>query len=65
MEYLDNYDFFLVLRGEKNKCCELFDIFTYKWTRIIDLNDARVNLNIYFNPFTSEIYALFGMIGTV
>lgn len=65
MEYLDNYDCFLVIGGENNKCCELFDIFTNKWTRLPDLNVARANLNIYFDPFTSEIYALFGMIGTV
>ena len=65
MEYLDNYDCFLVIGGENNKGCELFDIFTNKWTRLPDLNVARANLNIYFDSFTSEIYALFGMIGTV
>lgn len=65
MEYLDNYDCFLVLGGENNKSCELFDIFTNKWSRLPDLNVARANLNIYFDSFTSEIYALFGMLGTV
>ena len=65
MEYLDNYDCFLVMGGENNKAVELFDIFTHKWTRLPDLNVARANLNIYFNDFNSEIYALFGMLGNV
>ena len=65
MEYLDNYDCFLVMGGENNKCVELFDIFTNKWSRLPDLNVPRANLNIYFDEFTSEIYALFGMIGNV
>ena len=65
MEYLDNYDCFLVMGGENNKAVELFDIFTNKWKRLPDLNVARANVNIYFNDFTSEIYALFGMLGNV
>ena len=65
MEYLDNYDCFLVMGGEHNKCVELFDIFTNKWNRLPDLNVPRANLNIYFDEFTSEIYALFGMLGNV
>ena len=65
MEYLDNYDCFLVMGGEYNKAVELFDIFTSKWKRLPDLNVARANLNIYFDEFTSELYALFGMLGNV
>ena len=65
MEFLDNYDCFLVVGGENNKAVELFDIFTNKWTRLPDLNVPRANINIYFNDFTSEIYALFGMLGNV
>ena len=65
MEFLDNYDCFLVMGGEYNKSVEIFDIFTNKWRRLPDLNVARANLNIYFDEFTSELYALFGMLGTV
>ena len=65
MEYLDNYDCLLVIGGENNKSVKLFDIFTNKWTRLLDLNVARANLNIYFDEFTSEIYALFGMLSFV
>ena len=65
MEYLDNYDCFLVMGGENIKSVEIFDIFTSKWRKLPDLNVARANLNIYFDEFTSEIYALFGMLGNV
>ena len=65
MEYLDNYDCFLVTGGENNKAVELFDIFTNQWKRLPDLNVARANVNIYFDDFSSELYALFGMLGSV
>jgi len=59
MEYLDNYDCFVVIGGENNKWVELFDIFTQKWSKLPDLNIPRANINI----FTSELYALFGALG--
>ena len=63
MEYLDNYDCFVVVGGESNVCVELFDIFTQKWSKLPDLNISRANINIYFDEFTSELYALFGALG--
>ena len=63
MEYLDNYDCFVVVGGENNVCVELFDIFTQKWSKLPDLNIPRANINIYFDEFTSELYALFGALG--
>ena len=65
MEYLDNYDCFLVMGGESNRAVELFDIFTNKWKRLPDLNVGRSNINIYFDEITSELYALFGLLGNV
>ena len=63
MEYLDNYDCFVVIGGENNRWVELFDLFTQKWSKLPDLNIARANINIYFDEFTSELYALFGALG--
>ena len=63
MEYLDNYDCFVVVGGENNRWVELFDIFTQKWSKLPDLNISRSNINIYFDEFTSELYALFGALG--
>ena len=63
MEYLDNYDCFVIVGGENNRCVELFDIFTQKWSQLPDLNIPRAIINIYFDEFTSELYALFGALG--
>ena len=63
MEYLDNYDCFVVIGGENNKSVEIFDIFTQKWSKLPDLNIPRAIINIYFDEFTSELYALFGALG--
>ena len=63
MEFLENYDCFVVIGGENNRYVELFDIFTQKWTKLPDLNVPRANINIYFDEFTSELYALFGSYG--
>jgi len=63
MEYLDNYDCFVVIGGENNKYVELFDIFTQKWSKLPELNIPRANINIFFDDYTSELYALFGALG--
>ena len=63
MEYLDNYDCFVIVGGENNCCVELFDIFTQKWSQLPDINVPRAIINIYFDAFTSELYALFGALG--
>ena len=63
MEYLDNYDCFVIIGGENNKNVELFDVFTQKWSKLPDLHIPRANINIYFDDFTSELYALFGALG--
>ena len=63
MEFLDNYDCFVVVGGENNVWVELFDIFTQKWSKLPNLNIPRANINIYFDEYTSELYALFGALG--
>lgn len=62
IEYLENYDCFIVLGGENNnKACDLFDLSTNKWTPMPDMILGRSNVNIYYDACTSEIYAMFGM----
>jgi hypothetical protein len=65
IEYLDNYDCLIVIGGEFNSSCELFDIYSEKWIKIPDLNNPRANTNIYFDAITSDLYALFGMEGNI
>ena len=61
IEYLENYDCFIVVGGKDNNICEIFDLFTNKWTRLPDLNSPRANTNLYFDSFSSDVYAMFGM----
>ena len=63
MEYLKIYDCFVVMGGENSKSVELFDIYTKKWSKLPDLKAPRCNINIYFDEFTSELYAFFGIVG--
>lgn len=65
IEYIENYDCFVVIGGEKNKYCEIFDLFTNKWKLLPCLNYPRSNTNIYFDQYTSDIYVLFGMNGAI
>ena len=61
IEYLENYDCFIVVGGKDSNICEIFDLFTNKWTRLPDLNSPRANTNLYFDSFSSDVYAMFGM----
>ena len=65
IEYLDNFDCLIVIGGELNCICELFDIYSQKWIKIPDLNSPKANANIYFDNVTSDLYALFGMEGNI
>ena len=65
IELLDNYNCIIVIGGERNKTCELFDLFTLKWTRLPNLTYPRANVNIYYDHFTSDVYAMFGVSGVI
>ena len=65
IEFLECFDCLIVIGGQNNKTCEIYDLFTKKWIRIPDLNYCRANTNIYFDKFSSDVYAIFGMIGPV
>ena len=65
IELLDNYNCIIVIGGERNKTCELFDLFTLKWTRLPNLTYPRANVNIYYDHFTNDVYAMFGVSGVI
>ena len=65
IEFLESFDCLIVIGGQNNKTCEIYDLFTKKWIRIPDLNYCTANTNIYFDKFSSDIYAIFGMIGSI
>ena len=65
MEYLHYYKSILVIGGENNCCCELFDLYTEKWTSLPDLNFPRANPSVYLDKFTNRIYCFFGIISEI
>ena len=65
MEYLENYDCFIVIGGEINPFCEIYDLYTKKWSRLPELGCPRANVSIYFDKNTSDVYALFGLEGKI
>ena len=65
IEYLDKYDCLIVIGGELNCICEIFDIYSEKWIKLPDLKIPRANVNLYFDNFTSDLYSLFGMEGKI
>ena len=65
VEFLENYDCFIVVGGEKSGACEMYDLYTQKWTKIPNLNHPRANTNLFFDQTTSDIYAIFGMEGSI
>ena len=65
IEYLENYDCFIIVGGKDNNVCEIFDLFTNKWTKLPDLCSPRANANLYFDSFSSDVYAMFGMEGPI
>ena len=65
IEYLENYDCFIIVGGKDNNVCEIFDLFTNKWNKLPDLCSPRANTNLYFDSFSSDVYAMFGMEGPI
>jgi hypothetical protein len=65
IDYLDKYDCLIVIGGELNCICEIFDIYSEKWIKLPDLKIPRANVNLYFDNFTSDLYSLFGMEGKI
>jgi hypothetical protein len=65
IDYLDKYDCLIVIGGELNCICEIFDIYSEKWIKLPDLKIPRANINLYYDNFTSDLYSLFGMEGKI
>jgi hypothetical protein len=62
IEYLDNYDCFIILGGKDTKGVEIFDLYTKKFSRLPDLNYCRCDISIYFDQYNNEVYAMFGLL---
>ena len=65
IEFLENYDCFIVIGGENSNLCEIYDLFTQKWNKIPSMNYPRASPSIFFDQTTSDVYSIFGMEGAV
>ena len=65
IEFLESYKSILVVGGENNPTCELYDMYSSKWRNLPELNYARANCCIYLDRMTNMIYTCFGIIGNM
>ena len=63
--YIDNYNSILIIGGENNNSCELFNINTNTWVNLPDMNYFKANCNIYFDKTHEVIYTFFGKSGKI
>lgn len=64
IEYLEFFKSILVIGGENNASCELYDMYANQWKPLPDLNYPRSNSSIYLDRITNSIYSCFGIIGS-
>jgi hypothetical protein len=65
VEYNNMVNSFLVIGGENNRTCEVYDIDTNLWHLLPDLSVGRANIQIYFDAISSNLYAFFGKVGSI
>ena len=63
--YLSNYNSILVVGGENNNSCELFNIKTYSWVNLPDMICCKANCNVYYDKNNEIIYTFFGKTGKI
>ena len=61
--FLDYYKSIIIIGGENNSACELYDMTTGLWKRLPNLNVPRALSNLYLDKFTHSIYTFFGIVG--
>ena len=65
IEYLEYYKAILVIGGENNGACEIFDMFSGKWKPLPELNYPRANTCVYLDKMTHMLYCFFGILGNM
>ncbi len=65
IEYNKRINSILVIGGENNKICEVFEINSDKWHRIPDLIFGRANVQLYYDNIRSHLYSFFGQLGKI
>ena len=65
IEFLDYYKSVLVIGGENNPYCDLFDITTGKWISLPEMNFPRANPSLFLEKETHMLYCCFGLVGNI
>ena len=60
--FLEYFKSILVVGGENNSSCELYDMYNSKWRELPDLNYPRAYSCIYLDRLTNLIYSFFGIV---
>ena len=63
--YIEGYNSILVIGGENNNYCEMFNINTNAWVHLPDMNYAKANCNVYFDRCKDYIFTFFGKSGKI
>ena len=63
MQFHENLKSIIVVGGEENPTCEMYDFFMNSWTKIPSLNVPRCNINLYIDKLGTFAYAFCGIIG--
>lgn len=65
IEFLDYYKSILIVGGENNPYCDLFDITSGKWISLPELNFSRANPSLFLEKNTHMLYCCFGIVGNI
>ena len=65
IEFIDYFKSIIVIGGENNKTCELYDMYNSKWRNLPELNFPRAHSCIYLDRFNNNLYSLFGIVGSI
>ena len=65
IEFIDYFKSIIVIGGENNKTCELYDMYNSKWRNLPELNYPRAHSCIYLDRINNILYSLFGIVGAI
>lgn len=65
IHYNELFKTIMVIGGQNNSTCELYDIKINKWRMIPSLNHPRANVSVHYDDIENNIYAFFGIEGDI
>ena len=65
MIFHENLKSILVIGGENNKTCEMYDFYLNAWNELPELNVGRSNISLYIDIVGSFAYAICGTLGNM